>query len=366
MTATNFASLMPVAKRVWERKVMEESRDKDPLASLTGPDSAVIKRITSLTPSERGEVVTFPMAAELMSNGTVGDVEHEGNEQAIDVYNDSVTIDILGEQVRNTGIFNDQQSVVKFRETALRTLSNWHSRIKAELKIQTLSGVAYTLDTNGATRTNSNLHNLNYASDVSAPTTNRHFRWDATNGLVAGDTTAVAAVDKLTYEACVAAKVKAETTYMPALMNGGEEYYVLMVRPEALQQLKQDADFLAAIDQAAPRSMDNPFFTGAIVTVDGLVFKKSRLVYNTSGATSGSGKWGAGSAIDGTRSLLLGNQALTEIEMGSPRWVEKMFQFDTYTGIRVDQMNGLKKTVFYNSWTGTTEDFAVLCLDHAL
>lgn len=45
--------------------------------------------------------------------------------------------------------------------------------------------------------TGQNLGDLAFASDVSTPTTNRHRRWDATNGLVAGDVTAVVAADTI-------------------------------------------------------------------------------------------------------------------------------------------------------------------------
>ena len=85
-----------------------------------------------------------------------------------------------------------------------------------------MSGIAYTENNDGSARASGAFSNLAFAADVSAPTTNRHRRWDATSGLVAGDTTAVAAVDTLTYAAMVDINTYAKTHYIKPLMQGGK------------------------------------------------------------------------------------------------------------------------------------------------
>jgi hypothetical protein len=94
------------------------------------------------------------------------------------------------------------------------------------------------------------------------------------------------------------------------------------------------------------------------------VFHEHRLVYNTLGAANGS-KWGGG-AVDGSRALILGRQALGYVDLGAPEWVEKKFQYDSMIGINVDKMFGLLKPKFYNVNTGAVEDFGVMALDHAI
>ena len=116
---------------------------------------------------------------------------------------------------------------------------------------------------------------------------------------------------------------------------------------------------------AAPRSKDNPWFTGGIVTVDGVVFHEHRLVYSTKGAASGS-KWGAGSAVDGTRSILCGAQALGMAEIGNAEWDEEYFQYKSRQGISVDKMFGLLRPRFFSIYDNSTEDFGSICLDHYL
>lgn len=149
-------------------------------------------------------------------------------------------------------------------------------------------------------------------------------------------------------------------------MAGGKEYYVAFVRPEALAQLKKDADYQNAVVTGLPRSEQNPWFTGANVTVDGLVIHEHRLVYNTLGATSGVDKWGSGSTVDGSRMLVCGAQALGLADLGSPEWAEKWFNYNSSPGINVDKMFGLLKPKFYSIYDGSVEDFGVMCVDHAI
>ena len=79
-----------------------------------------------------------------------------------------------------------------------------------QMAFLTLAGVSYAQKNNGADRSagggSTTLESLTFASDVTAPTTNRHRRWDATNGLSAGDTSAVAADDKISYRCIVELK----------------------------------------------------------------------------------------------------------------------------------------------------------------
>ena len=251
-------------------------------------------------------------------------MEREGNEEEMKTYNDKITIDLISHGVRQKGKLAEQKTVVNFRENAKDRLAYWLANRMDQLAFLTLSGVSYAFGNDGSTRASGAFSSLAFASDVSAPTSKRHRRWDATSGLVAGDTTAVAAVDTLTYKACVDMVVYAKTHYIKPLMMGGKEYYVVFVRPEALAQLKKDSDYQNAVTSLAQKDGQNsPWFTGGTVTVDGLVFHEHRLVYNTLGATSGVDKWGAGNLVDGARALLCGPQALGFADLGAPEWSEK-------------------------------------------
>ena len=335
-----------------------------------GADS-VIHRVTELTKQERGETVRFQLVADLVGDGVVGDNEREGNEEKLENYVDNITIDIISNQVKNTGKLSDQKSIFDFRSLAKDKLAYWLANRLDQLAFLTLSGVGYGFNNDGSTRTGSDFANLAFAGDVSPPTSNRHYRVTADassvyTGLAAGATASVDATDTLSYKAIVDLCVKANRNYMPPLMSGGKEYYVAFISPEGYAQLKKDDDFQRAVTSGGPRGDSNPWFTGGIVTIDGVVFHPHRLVYNTLGATSGSGKWGSGSDVDGSRMLLCGRQALGMIDLGAPEWAEEKFQYKSQNGISVDKIFGMKKPVFYNTNTGQDEDFGVMCLDHAI
>lgn len=367
MAATNFAGLNSKQKIVWSRDVWSEARDKMFVKRFIGKsENSMIQRITELTRTEKGERVLIQLVADLVEDGVVGDNEREGNEEAMQNYEQEITIDLISHQVRNKGKLADQKTVIRFREQAKNKLAYWLANRIDQLVFLALSGVSFAYQNNGAPRpSTSPFPNLSFAGDVHAPTAKRHLRWDATNGLVAGDNTAVTANATIGYNTIVDAMAYAKDHYMPPLMADGKEYYVGLVRPGTLAQLKKDPDFQRAVIGALPRSKENPFFTGGTVTVDGLVLHEHRLVYSTIGAAPGQ-KWGADGNIDGTRTLICGAQALGMADLGAPDWEEKKFQYGSQQGISVDKMFGLLKPMFYSIYDKTVEDFSVLAIDHAL
>lgn len=365
MAQTNFAALDPQQKVVWSRDVWKNARDGAFISRFTGTgDNNVCQRVTELTKTEKGEKCIMHLLADLVEDGIVGDDEREGNEEAMQTYTDEIQIDLISHGVRNKGKMADQKSVVVFREHARDRLSYWLSNRVDQLAFLTLSGIAYTYKNDGSSRSSSAFANLAFAADVTAPTSNRHRRWDSTNGLSAGDTTAVDATDLPEYAMIVDLISYAKDHYVKGLNAGGKEYFVMFVKPGTLGELKKDADYQRAVTNLALKSgTDSPWFTGGQVTIDGVVFHEHRLVFSTKGASSGS-KWGAASAIDGTRSLLCGAQALGMADLGPAEWNEKTFQYGSSQGINVDKMFGFLKpryTSIYDS--STVQDFGVIACD---
>ncbi len=371
MALTNFAALTADQKLVWSRDVWKEARDQSFFNKFVGTgDNSVIQRITELTKTEKGEEVIMHLLADLVDDGIVGDNEREGNEEQMMTYNDKIGIDLISHGVRQKGKLAEQKTVVSFREHARDRLAYWLANRMDQLMFLTLSGIDYSKNNDGSTRASGAFSSLAFASDVSAPTSNRHVNVAGTSGgytgLVAGNTGTVDAYGTLTYEAIVDLNVYAKTNYVKPLMAGGKEYYVAFIRPEALAQLKKDQDFQRAVVTGLDRGKDNPFFTGGIVTVDGMILHEHRLVYNTKGATSGIDKWGAGDNVDGSRMLVCGSQAMGFSDLGSPEWAEKWFNYNSSPGINVDKMFGLLKPKFHSTYNGSEEDFGVVAVNHAI
>lgn len=363
MAQTNFAALTPQQKLVWSRETWQAARDKTFTKKLTGSgDNAVIQRITELTRTEKGEKCIFHLVADLVGDGQIGDSEREGNEEAIQSYSQTVEIDLLTHSVRNKGKLSDQKSVIEFRKHSRDQLSNWLAQRIDQLTILTMSGLSYALNLDGSARVGSPFPNLAFAADVSAPSAKRGLMWQ--NGALAPSSTgSIAATDTITYKTIVDLKAYANEHYVRPLMAGGKEYYVCLLRPGSMAQLKKDADFQRAVTTAMPRSAENPWFTGGTVTVDGIVFHEHRLVYTNRGAGAGN-MWGAGGNVAGTRTLLCGAQAIGMADLGTPEWNEKTFQYGSQNGVNIDKMFGLVKTKFYSIYDKSVEDFGIVTLDH--
>lgn len=366
MAATNFARLNSKQKIVWSRDVWKAARDQMFVKKFLGNGAtAMIQRITELTKDERGEKVLMQLVADLVEDGVVGDDEREGNEEELQNFEIELNIDLISHQVRNKGKMSDQKSVINFRETARDRLAHWLANRIDQLVFLTLSGISYAFQCNGKPRVGSPFPSLSFAADVTAPSSKRGMMWNGTN-LVTSNTSTITSSFTASYKMIVDAVAYAKDHYIKPLMNGGKEYYVLLVKPGTLAQLKKDPDYQRAIVNLALKDGANsPFFTGGTVTIDGAIIHEHRLVYSTTGAASGS-KWGSGGLVDGTRTLLCGAQALGFAEIGTGDWVEKRFQYDSRVGISVDKMFGLLKPKFYSIYDESIEDFGVLAIDHFL
>lgn len=326
-------------------------------------DNAVIQRITELTKTERGEQVLMFLVADLVGDGVIGDNEREGNEEAMQSYSQIVNIDLISHSVRNKGKLSDQKSVINFREQAKDKLAYWLANRVDQLAFLTLSGIAYSFQNNGKSRdATSPFPNLAFAADVSAPSSARSLMWNGT-ALATSSTGSITSSYVPNYKMIVDLNAYAKENYVRPLMAAGKEYYCLFVQPGTLAALKKDADFQRAVVTGMPRGADNPFFTGATVTIDGMVIHEHRLVYANKAAGAGN-MWGAGGNVAGTRTLLCGAQSLGFADLGTPEWVEKEFQYESQQGINVDKMLGMVKPKFHSVYAGSVQDFGVIAVDH--
>ena len=275
----------------------------------------------------------------------------------------------------------DQKTVVNFREQSRDALAYAIADRCDQLAFLTLSGVAYTHKNNGGLRTvvggavnGQELVDLEFASDVSAPTASRHRRVDGDN-IVAGDTTALVAGDKLKYKHIVNLKAYAKDQYIRGIRGAGnQETYHMFVTPSQMANLKLDADFIANVRNAGVRGASNSLFAGSSsLMVDGVMIHEFRHVFNTSGATTGASgnagaagyKWGADASIVGGRALFCGAQALALADIGLPEMVEDTFDYGNQSGISVGKIFGFRKPKYNSDITGDVQDFGVICLDTA-
>ena len=365
--ATNFAGLTTKQKLVWSRDVWSAARDKMFIKKFVGSDeNSMSQRVTELTKTEKGEQMIMFLVADLVGDGVVGDNEREGMEEDMQSYEQIITIDLISHGVKNKGKMADQKTVIKFREHAKDKLSYWLANRLDQLAFLTMSGISYAYSTNGSTRASNAFANLAFASNVSTPTTKRSLMWTG-SALATSNTANITTSCLPSYKMITQLVAYAKDHYIKPLMSGGKEYYVLLVKPGTLAALKNDTDYKNAVINAAPSGKNNPFFTGATVTLDGVVIHEHNMVYSTTGLATTS-KWGKADPgyVDGTRSLFCGAQALGMADIGAPEWDEKTFQYGSQTGINVDKMFGFLKPKFYSIYDKSVEDFGLIAVDHYL
>lgn len=370
MSMTNFGAMTDEELTVWSRDFWAKARNNSFMTQFMGSGhNSLIQRVTELKKDQKGARAVITLVNDLEGDGVAGDRTLEGNEEGLTQEELVIRIDQLRHANRHLGKMADMKSVVTFRKESRDKLSYWAADRYDQQAFLALSGVDFSMHTNGKARVGSDLPNLEYAADVTEPSTNRYFRWDATSGLIAGaaaDNGDLDPADTLSWEMLLDLRAVAEEDYLkPVRMESGVNVYHVFVTPTAMKSLKKDDDFKANLRNAAPRSNKNPLFRGSeSYYVDGLAIHSFRHVYNTRGAASGS-KWGAAGDVDGCRLLFCGAQALAFADIGTPEWVEKGFDYDNQQGIKIGKIAGMLKPRFKSKTYGTVEDFGVMSVDIA-
>lgn len=384
MANTNFGTLTGAQLQAWSRDFWRVARNASFINQFAGTgQNAAVQRITELTKSEKGTKANLTLLADMTGDGITGDNTLEGNEEALRAYDISIELDQLRFANRIAGRVADQKTIVNFRETSRDMLAYAMADRMDQLAFLTLSGVAYTMKTNGGLRPTSGsagheLVDLEFASDVSAPSSARHLRVDFANDtstLVAGDTTAVTSADKIAYRDIVNLKAYAKDNYIRGMRAAGnQEVFHLFLTPQQMADLKLDSDFLANVRNAGVRGPNNELFAGSSsLMVDGVMVHEFRHVFSTEGATAGTSgnagaagyKWGADADVNGARALFVGAQALAMADIGLPEIVEDTFDYGNQLGISVGKIFGLRKPKYNSDVSGSVQDFGVICLDTA-
>ena len=380
MALTNFGTLTGDQLQAWSRDFWKVARNQSFINQFAGTGSnAMVQRVTELTKNQKGTKANITLLADMTGDGITGDNTLEGNEEALRAYDISIELDQLRFANRIAGRMTDQKTVVNFREQSRDALAYAIADRCDQLAFLTMSGVAYTHKNNGGLRTASataghDLVDLEFASDVSAPTGDRHRRISGTS-IAAGDTTAVTGADKIGYKHIVELKAYAKDNYIRGIRGAGnQETFHMFVTPQQMAALKLDSDFLANVRNAGVRGTGNSLFSGsASLMVDGVMIHEFRHVFNTSGATTGTSsnagaagyKWGADADVVGGRALFCGAQALALADIGLPEMVEDTFDYGNQSGISVGKIFGLRKPKYNSDISGSVQDFGIIALDTA-
>lgn len=366
---TDFGALSDARVKVWATKTWQEGRDQSfwMVNGFVGKSDEDMNRpvqlVTKLQPSPTGSGTSCVMqlVSDMENDGVVGDNQLEGNEEALVNDLQTIQIDMLRNGVKSKGSMAEQATVIRFRAQGRSKLSFWQADKMDELMHLTASGRAYSLNTDGSTRTSSQLQNLAFASDVVAPSTNRiKYAGAATSEAT------LAASETVDWDFLVDAHAFAKRQKLRPIREGGKEYYCIVLSTEAARDLRKDSDYKNANKDAGPRSSKNPLFSNALATVDGIVLHEHNKVFNTLGLT-GSNRWGSGGTVDGAQNILMGAQAMGFARVGEPFFRESdVTDYGNRPGIGFGRKLGMLKPQFITrASSGTREDFGMISLKTA-
>jgi N4-gp56 family major capsid protein len=339
----------------------------------SGPNS-LVQHITELKKSEKGARAVITLLADLTGDGVAGDRTLEGNEEAMQTFDQVIRIDQLRHANRHEGRMADQKSVVEFRGNSKNTLAYWLGDRLDQMAFSTLAGRSFAVRPNGSARTGSDLPFLEFAADVSAPSTKRMLRWDNVNKVlkdsVSGSNTssaivntgAVATSDYPSWQMFVQLKAYAKDRYMRGVgTDGGEETFHAFLTPQAMAKLKADNDYNLNLRHSLQTDKNDKLFSGSSVKIDGIYLHEFRHVPNVSQGISGTNMYGSGLNLQGSQVLFCGAQALGMADIGAPEWNEKGFDYDNSQGISVGKIMGFLKPKFGTIYeANSVEDFGVL------
>lgn len=372
MALTNFGALTQEQLTLWQRDVWKQARNHSYANKFVGDGpNSLFQRISTLKKDQKGSRAVITLLADLVGDGVAGDRQLEGNEEAMQTFDQVIRIDQLRHGTRHLGRMADQKSVVEFRSNAKNVLGYWQADRHDQLTFLTLSGVPYSTHNNGAPRVGSDLVNLEYAADVKPITANRRLRWNGTSKTleVNASTTSVTTADVPMWEMFVQLKGYAKTHKIRGVDVNGEETYHVFLSPLAMVKLKLDPTYMLNVRHAQEKGDNNPLFGGNTVKIDNLYIHEYEHVFNTSGASGAvliprggalHSKWGSSGDVDGCQVLFCGAQALGFADIGNPYWDEEGYDYSNSQGIAVGKISGFLNPQFMSPVTGSVENHGML------
>ncbi len=367
MGMTDFGALSALKKKAWSVTVSKQGRDDNFfmsngfLSSGTSDTSKPIQRVTELTATERGTECVLPLVADI-TGGIVGDNQLEGNEAVLTTDSQTIRIDQLRNAVRNKGRMAEQATVLRFRAQAKDALAFWLADTIDEIFFLTIAGRSYAYNTDGSTRSGSQLPSISFNADVVAPSTNRIVY----AGAATSEATLTAA-DTMTLDLVTTMKAAAKRKRIRPIRAGGRNFYVLVLSTEQSRDLEKTSDWKTANAQAMPRGLDNPLFTNAKKVWNDVVIYDHQKVFNTLGLASGS-RWGAASTVHGAQAFLMGAQALGYAELSEGSTMEEADNTDykARPGIGIGRIIGCLKPQFKSKAdSNSREDYGTYALKTA-
>lgn len=306
MAKTSFATGDALTKKVWEEKLFRDTLKEAYFSKFMGdtPDS-LVQTQTQLEKSQ-GDRVTFGIRMRLTGAGVTSGQILENNEEKLTTYSYNLSLEQYRHGVRDNGAMDRQRAVFSIDDESELALKDWGAE-----KIDSLCFSAIQ-----ASPTKVFYRNSSGVSTASSAAT-------AKAGLSA--TNSLLTPNFLSFIKAWA-KTGGARTYVPLrpIMVKGRAYYILLVHPDCMYDLKVDSTFQQAMREAEIRGPENPLFQGATAIWDGVVIHEHE---NITVATDG-----GGASVPWASCVFMGAQSLLWAWGKRPEIVEETFDYNNEHG----------------------------------
>ena len=325
MAKTIFTTSNALTKKLWEERLFRDVEIESYFVSrfMSEDDNNLVQVQTDLTKSQ-GDQVTFGLVPNLSGDGVTSGQILEGNEEGLGSYDYSIVLEQYRHGTRTRGKLDVQRAMFSIPDVSRSKLKIW-----------------------GAEK----IDKLLVAALLASPT--KILYRDGVAGVPSGTSssaTAKAALttanSKITPNFISALRVwaktggAAQTWRIRPVKIDGQEWYVLLVNPACMYDLRIDSTFQTAQKDAMERGKNNPLFRGAVAVWDNvIVHETERIPLFTDGG---------GASVKGAFGALMGAQALAWAWGERPNTVQEQFDYKNETGWAWEMMSKAGKPK-YNS-----------------
>lgn len=339
MATTDYPLNHPLALKHWQKDLMKEALKRTHALQFISTGKNSLCTIKTETMKEGGDRIRVGIRSQLSGAGVKGDETLEGNEEALETFNQDVIIDQLRHAVRSKGKMSEQRVPFSVREEARDGLADWWSdRIDTWFFNQLAGNTGQGDD-----------RFYGFNSPTAPDADHIVFTGGSTAETSYSDTT-VQRINLTMIDFAVEKAKVAKNALRPVRIGGGE-YFAMFIHPFQTTDLRKNttAGQWTDIQKAAIQGgsiTQNPIFTGALGMYNGVVLHESTRIPVAP----------ANSSV--RRAVVAGAQALCmaygrDYGKNVYTWVEELFDFKNQLGVAAGCQAGLIKTRFNGSDYGT-------------
>jgi len=313
-----------LTRKAWAEKVFRETL---PLSffnasGMMGSDENSAIHVKTELEKDQGDKITFGLVSRLSGSGVTGDTTLKGNEEALSMYDDAVTLDQYRHGVVVKGRMTRKRTAFSVPDEAKAMLKQWGKEKIDRLCINALTAtpsfVAYRDGSGVLSKTTTAATAKSALNATNSKINLGLFSYLRTLALTGND--------------------RAFSPIRPINIKG-KEYFVLLAYEDVLFDLKQDSSYLTAARECYERSDEHPLFRAGAAVYDQVIVMTHEFMPKAADA-------GAGGNVPWAQCVLMGAQSLCWAWGMRPAMEEEWDDYKNQQGFAQAMICGVKRPKF--------------------